>query len=56
MDTQTLISLASSLLSAAAVVLVAIIETRNGQSRKRTEARAARRAEEIRISNHYDTW
>lgn len=50
MDTQTLISLASSLLSAAAVVLVAIIETRNGQSRKRTEARAARRAEESRLS------
>ena len=50
MDTQTVISLASSLLSAAAVVLVAIIETRNGQSRKRTEARAARRAEESRLS------
>lgn len=50
MDAQTLIALVSSLLSAAAVVIVAVIETRNGQSRKRTEARAARRAEESRLS------
>ena len=50
MDAAQIIPLLSSLLSAAAVVIVAVIETRNGKSRRRTEARAERRAEESRLS------
>ena len=50
MDMQAVVALLSSLLSAGAVIVVAVIETRNGQSRKRTEARAERRAEESRLS------
>ena len=50
MELQAITALLSSLLSAAAVIIVAVIETRNSKSRKRTEARAARRAEESRLS------
>lgn len=40
----------TSLIAAAALVLVAIIETRNGRERKRAQARAERRAEESRLA------
>lgn len=40
----------TTLITAAALVLVAVIETRNGRERKRGQARAERRAEESRLA------
>lgn len=42
--------LAASLISALALVLVAVIETRNNRSRKLTEERAKKREEESMLS------
>lgn len=50
MDAVTIITAMSPMFSAAALVLVAVIETGNRRDRKRTEARSARRAEESRLS------
>lgn len=43
-------SIISSAISAAALIIVAVIETRNNRSRKQAEKRAERRAEESRLS------
>ena len=50
MDAVTIITAMSPMFSAAALVLVAVIETGNRRDRKRMDARAARRAEESRLS------
>ena len=47
---MTMAQILPSFFSAAALVLVAIIETRSSRSARQTDERAARRAEESRLS------
>ena len=45
-----MMEITTSLIAAAALILVAIIETCNGRERKRARSRAERRAEESRLA------